>query len=132
MSRFGIPVGALHLNTLNGILPILSAQHISPFAPAGAPPSPPTGLGMIFTLNKGKYIVNGSWTASSGATSYTYSLTNITTSVVYYSNIVTSSTSFTTPVLVMAGTDTIQLLVKATNASGSSSNSSYNSSPIPT
>ena len=31
MSRFGIPAGALHLNTLNGILPILSAQKISPF-----------------------------------------------------------------------------------------------------
>ena len=31
MSRFGIPAGALHHNTYNSIIPILSAQKISPF-----------------------------------------------------------------------------------------------------
>lgn len=119
MSRFGIPVGALHLNTLNGILPILSAQHISPFAPAGTPPLAPTITTSTIVPSGSSYVYSFVWSAPTGATTYTYSIINSTTSFTIASgssafNSISGVTSFVT-----AG-DLIQFNVYASNAYGNS------------
>ena len=132
MSRFGIPAGALHLNTLNGILPILSAQHISPFVPPVAPPSAPTGLSLSFTGPiKGKYTITGNWSYVSGATSYTYSLQNISSSVVYASNITTNFTTTGGYQQVIVISDSIQLSVSASNSGGTSATTIYVGTALP-
>ena len=95
-------------------------------APPPPPPSVPTGLSATAVSSSQ---INLSWTASSGATSY--SVKRATTSGGPYTTIATSVTSTSFADIGLAPSTTYYYVVSAVNAGGESANSSQASSTTP-
>lgn len=112
MSRFGIPKGARHINTYNGILPFLTEVVI-------LPPLAPSIQHTSLQLTGQGWKYDFRWSKSLHAVNYTYTIFNITTNVQVATATINNFRINTVSSLIHTN-DNIRFSVYASNALGNS------------
>ena len=98
----------------------------------GSVPNQPSGLSLtIMSSGRGRYYITGSWSGQMDASSYTYSIYNMTDPQYYVEDIVTTNTYISPFTVTLSITDILDLQVVANNGNGSSTMAHAYQSVIP-